>query len=89
MGEEPGKCGDPVEDVLRWILLVWDEIASPHPGMETPAEKRVTGSKLSSKQATYSTKNIGRKFFFTTKYILLLENNEHSLTYQSCTILGT
>ncbi len=47
MGEEPGKCGDPVEDVLRWILLVWDEIASPHSGMETPA-KKVTGSKLDS-----------------------------------------
>jgi hypothetical protein len=43
MGEEPGKCGDPVEDVLRWILLVWYEIASPHPGMETPAEKEGHG----------------------------------------------
>jgi hypothetical protein len=66
MGEEPGKCGDPVEDVLRWILLVWDEIASPYPGMETPAEKRVTGSKLNSKQATKKyipVPYIGRKFF--------------------------
>jgi hypothetical protein len=52
MGDEPGKCGDPVQDVLRWILLVWDEIASPHSGMETPAEKRVTGSHLNTEQAT-------------------------------------
>jgi hypothetical protein len=78
MGEEPGKCGDPVQDVLRWILLVWDEIASPHPGMETPAEKRVTGSNLNSEHATYSTYR-GRKFFLLPNIFCIQKNKEHSL----------
>ncbi len=43
----PGKCGNPVEDVLGWILLVWDEIVTPNHGEEPPVgHGHVTGVEL-------------------------------------------